>query len=119
MRKGDPAFVLHGGRLNGRFHLVRLNRREMAVDWLLYWHESEFLSYLAVSCRRHADLKVDAMPPNTATLPAHIEETVATVNELHAKHYREAAPSRRRLAAIIAALARPAFVVVLTVLVIG
>ena len=28
MRKGDLQFVLHGQRLQGRFHLVRLKRRE-------------------------------------------------------------------------------------------
>jgi bifunctional non-homologous end joining protein LigD len=28
MRKGDLQFVLHGQRLRGRFHLVRLKRRE-------------------------------------------------------------------------------------------
>src|SRR6059058_258440 len=28
MRKGDLQFLLHGQRLNGRFHLVRLKRRE-------------------------------------------------------------------------------------------
>ncbi len=37
MRKGDLQFVLHGTRLNGRFHLVRLNRRERSRQdaWFL------------------------------------------------------------------------------------
>ena len=37
MRKGDLPFVLHGTRLNGRFHLVRLNRRERSRQdaWFL------------------------------------------------------------------------------------
>jgi bifunctional non-homologous end joining protein LigD len=37
MRKGDLQFVLHGTRLNGRFHLVRLNHRERSRSegWFL------------------------------------------------------------------------------------
>lgn len=40
MRKGELTFVLHGARLNGRFHLVRLHpkpgRRGDADNWLLF-----------------------------------------------------------------------------------
>ncbi|HTW71815.1 MAG TPA: DNA ligase D [Acetobacteraceae bacterium] len=40
MRKGELTFVLHGTRLNGRFHLVRLRprpgSRSKADNWLLF-----------------------------------------------------------------------------------
>jgi bifunctional non-homologous end joining protein LigD len=40
MRKGELTFVLHGQRLNGRFHLVRLRpkpgSRSKADNWLLF-----------------------------------------------------------------------------------
>ena len=42
MRKGDLKFVLHGQRLNGRFHLVQLRRRERERQdswWLIKGHD--------------------------------------------------------------------------------
>ena len=44
MRKGDLEFVLHGQRLNGRFHLVRLKRRERERQdaWLLIKGHDEY-----------------------------------------------------------------------------
>ena len=40
MKKGELKFILHGTRLNGRFHLVRLRpkpgSRGKADNWLLF-----------------------------------------------------------------------------------
>lgn len=44
MRKGELEFVLHGARLKGRFHLVRLNRRarSRSEGWLLIKGHDEY-----------------------------------------------------------------------------
>jgi bifunctional non-homologous end joining protein LigD len=46
MRKGELTFVLHGQRLNGRFHLVRLRpkpgSRGKADNWLLFKGHDEY-----------------------------------------------------------------------------
>ncbi len=46
MRKGELTFVLHGTRLSGRFHLVRLKpkpgRRSSQDSWLLFKGHDEF-----------------------------------------------------------------------------
>ncbi len=44
MQKGELTFVLHGKRLNGRFHLVRMKRRprERSENWLLFKGNDEF-----------------------------------------------------------------------------
>ncbi|HJS86676.1 MAG TPA: DNA polymerase ligase N-terminal domain-containing protein [Acetobacteraceae bacterium] len=46
MRKGELTFVLHGSRLSGRFHLVRLKpkpgQRSSQDSWLLFKGHDEF-----------------------------------------------------------------------------
>jgi uncharacterized membrane protein len=50
-------------------------------------------------------------------LPAHIEETVRSLAQLHADHHQNAAPHERALARTTALLARPRFIGVLAIVV--
>ena len=52
-------------------------------------------------------------------LPAHIEETVRAIAQLHAKHHDEATPLQRFTANLTAKAGHPSFIVVLTALVAG
>jgi uncharacterized membrane protein len=52
-------------------------------------------------------------------LPAHIEETVRAIAELHAQHHRRATPVQRVVDRSVKTLSRPGFVGVLTVIIIG
>ena len=52
-------------------------------------------------------------------LPAHIEDTVLAISQAHVEHYRRARPMQRAVAAVTAALGRPAFVGILTGVVVG
>jgi uncharacterized membrane protein len=48
-----------------------------------------------------------------------IEDTVSAIAKIHAEHYRQAGPVQKAVAAATAALGRPGFVGVLTILVVG
>ena len=52
-------------------------------------------------------------------LPAHIEETVRAISELHAQHHRRATPVQRIVDRSVALIARPRFVAILTIFIIG
>jgi uncharacterized membrane protein len=53
----------------------------------------------------------------TPILPAHIEETVRSIAELHVQHYREATLYQRIIDGITAQVGRPGFVGVVTVVI--
>jgi uncharacterized membrane protein len=59
---------------------------------------------------------MDVPPP---TLPAHIEETIRAIAQLHAEHHENAAPLQRAVDRMTALLGRPRFIGVLTVIVVG
>ena len=59
------------------------------------------------------------MPAATPILPAHIEDTVKAIAELHAQHDREATRLQRLVERLIARAGRPEFVALLTILVFG
>src|ERR1700747_31526 len=50
-------------------------------------------------------------------LPAHIEATIRSIAQLHAKHHQNATPLQRAVARIITVVGRPQFLGVLTVIV--
>ena len=52
-------------------------------------------------------------------VPPHVEETVATIAELHAAHYREAGPAQRYVSAATASVASPRTLAVITAAVAG
>ena len=52
-------------------------------------------------------------------LPAHIEETVKAIAELHAQHHRRATPTQRVVDRSVRTLSRPHFVGVLTAIILG
>jgi uncharacterized membrane protein len=52
-------------------------------------------------------------------LPSHIEETVRLIAELHANHHQNATPAQRLTNRLAGVLARPAVMVVLTIVVLG
>ncbi len=52
-------------------------------------------------------------------LPAHIEETVKAIAELHAQHHRRATPVQRIVDRSVRTLSQPRFVGVLTVIIVG
>jgi uncharacterized membrane protein len=49
----------------------------------------------------------------------HIEETIRSIDELHAKHKQQATPLQRAIDGLTAVIARPSFVILLTVAVAG
>lgn len=57
------------------------------------------------------------MEQNTQTLPAHVEEIVRAIDRLHADHRRQATRLERSFERATALLGRPAFLGVLTLLV--
>lgn len=59
------------------------------------------------------------MPSTEPILPPHIEESIAAISEVHARHRRSTPPIQKAVAAVTAALARPACVAVLTLIVLG
>ncbi len=58
----------------------------------------------------------DTSPP---ILPAHIEETVRAISELHAQHHRRATPVQRIVDRSVALIARPRFVALLTAFIVA
>ncbi len=50
-----------------------------------------------------------------AVLPAHVEQTVRAIADLHAAHHQQTTPSERTLQRIVWIVARPRFLLVLTV----
>ncbi len=52
-------------------------------------------------------------------LPAHIEDTVQTISKPHARHCRQATPLQRTIEQMTARAARPKFVAIVTVLMLG
>lgn len=50
----------------------------------------------------------------TPILPAHIEETVAAIAQVHADHYRRSGPIQRIVGAMTVGLARPSVLMLLT-----
>jgi uncharacterized membrane protein len=56
-------------------------------------------------------------PPSM--LPAHIEETIRSIDRLHAEHHQSATPLQRAVDRVTALLARPGFIGVVTVIVVG
>ncbi|MGC2305388.1 hypothetical protein [Candidatus Binatus sp.] len=57
------------------------------------------------------------MEQNTQALPAHVEEIVRAIERLHADHHRQATRLERSFERATALLGRPAFLGVLTLLV--
>ena len=55
------------------------------------------------------------MPETMPILPAHIEETIRSIAELHAEHHRAATPIQRMVDRLTAYVGRPRFIGVLTV----
>jgi uncharacterized membrane protein len=56
---------------------------------------------------------------DSATLPPHIENTVQTIAAVHAEHYQQAAILQRIMGRVTATIGRPAFAVVLAILVLA
>jgi uncharacterized membrane protein len=52
-------------------------------------------------------------------LPAHIDETIQSINRLHAEYHQNATPVQRVVDRMTALLSRPGFIGVLTVIVLG
>jgi uncharacterized membrane protein len=52
-------------------------------------------------------------------LPAHIEDTIRAIAELHAQHHRRASPVQRVVDRSVRTLSRPRFVGVLTIVIVG
>lgn len=55
----------------------------------------------------------------TPILPAHIEDTVRAIAELHAEHHRTATPVQRAVARLTSIVGRPRFVGVLTLVIVS
>jgi uncharacterized membrane protein len=53
------------------------------------------------------------------TLPAHIEEIVAAISEVHAEHHRHSGRARKFVTAVTRGASTPVFIFALTVLVLG
>ncbi len=74
MRKGDLTFALHGTRLSGRFHLVRLKpkpgRRSSQDSWLLFKGHDEFERAGADALAIEAATPLPPAPKPQATSPA-------------------------------------------------
>jgi uncharacterized membrane protein len=58
-----------------------------------------------------------SIPP--PMLPAHIDETIRSINRLHAEHHQNATPAQRAVDGVTALLSRPGFIGVVTVIVLG
>jgi uncharacterized membrane protein len=56
---------------------------------------------------------------DSAALPPHIEDTVQAIAAVHAKHYQQAVLLQRIVGRVTATIGRPAFAVVLAILVLG
>jgi uncharacterized membrane protein len=56
------------------------------------------------------------LPPEP-TLPPHIEDSIAAISEVHAQQWRQTRPVQKAVATVMEAIARPAFVGVLTIVV--
>lgn len=56
----------------------------------------------------------EAMPDSTPILPAHIEETIQAIARLHAEHRRSAKPLQLAVERLTAAIGRPLFAALLT-----
>ena len=54
------------------------------------------------------------LAPEPSPLPAHIEETVRAISDLHLEHHRALGPARRFVSRLTRAIGRPRFIVVLT-----
>ena len=52
--------------------------------------------------------------PDNPILPAHIEQTIETITELHRQHQRRATPSQKVVAQLTAAASQPRFVGLMT-----
>jgi uncharacterized membrane protein len=52
-------------------------------------------------------------------LPAHVEDSVQAIAEVHARHDREAGPVQRGIGRLTAAFGQPAFVVLITMIVLA
>lgn len=59
------------------------------------------------------------MVDDTPILPAHIEETVQAIAQLHADHEARATPLQKLVERLTARAGRPAFLALLTVLIVG
>jgi uncharacterized membrane protein len=59
------------------------------------------------------------MAEETPILPAHIEDTIRAIAQLHAEHYNQATPLQRVVDRVTAAVGRPRFVGLLTVIVVA
>ena len=57
------------------------------------------------------------LPP--PILPAHIEETIRSIAQLHVEHHENATPLQRAVDRVTALLGRPGFIGVLTIIVVG
>lgn len=62
---------------------------------------------------------MDVQSDRSPILPAHIEETVAAIAEVHHEHRRQAGPVQRWVERMTALLGRPAFTPVLTLVVLA
>ena len=60
-----------------------------------------------------------AMRDATPILPAHIEDTIRAISELHAQQQRNATPTQKAVARMTAFVARPRFVGLMTVVVLA
>lgn len=61
----------------------------------------------------------NVMANATPILPAHIEDTVAAIAQLHADHYARATPVQRVIDTVTAFAGRPAFTISVIIVVIG
>lgn len=59
------------------------------------------------------------MADETPILPVHIEETVQAIAQLHADHEARATPLQRFVERLTAGVARPTFLALLTILIVG
>jgi uncharacterized membrane protein len=59
------------------------------------------------------------MPDTDFASPAHIEETIRSIDRLHAEHREDATPLQRAVERVTSLLGRPGFIGVVTVIVVG
>jgi uncharacterized membrane protein len=59
------------------------------------------------------------MPDTDFASPAHIEETIRSIDRLHAEHREDATPLQRAVERVTSLLGRPGFIAVVTVIVAG